>query len=265
MSNGLVPWYDRRNLRASVVNFGIGRILVILLIVALVGWLAVSRWQLHRERTAHENAELARTNAIAERDVSRKAVLSAADAMKILGDSLQAIERLGVQRGTEGVKSDAFDRATGRTSVVRGGVTVTPGAIVTTTTSSSPTRVDSVDVRIAVFHVDSSGARSGPRYVADARVEVPAPPAEARLQLGVRLLPISLSTRIQCGEAVGGIKPATMAVLGPAGVELEVQPLQLNARVCNEDFGRPKGWRVSVGWVGAAAAVGFVAGVLVVH
>jgi hypothetical protein len=262
MTNGLVPWYDRRNLRASILNFGIGRILVIALVLGLVLWLAISRWQLHRERSAHENAELRADSLEAVNDVSRRAVLSAADAMRILGDSLQAMERRGVQLAG-GVKTDAFDRATGRTSVVRGGVTVTPSAIVTTTTSSQPTRVDSVDVRIAVFHVDSSGARAGPRYVADARVEVPAPPRAASLALGVRLLPIALSTRIQCGEAVNGIRPASMAVIGPTGYNLEVEPLQLNARVCNEDFGRPKGLRIPIGWAGGLAAVTFGLGVLV--
>lgn len=247
----------------SAQRIGIGRVIVGLVILALLAWVAISRWQLHRERQAHEDAELARSNAIAERDISRRAVLSASDAMRILGDSLQALERLGVQRGTVGIKSDAFDRATGRTSVVRGGITVTPGAIATTTTSSSPTTSDSLDIRVAVFHVDSLGARAGPRYVADARVEVPRPPAAASLQLGVRLAPIALSPRIQCGEAVGGIRPATMAVIAPVGVSVEVEPLELNARVCNEDFGRPRGLRIPIGWAGAGMAVAFVAGVLV--
>lgn len=252
-----------QNARARVVNFGIGRTIVILLIVALVAALAWSRWQLHREQRAHEDADLRADSLIAVNDISRKAVLSAADAIKILGDSLQAIERRGVQLSS-GVKSDAFDRATGRTTVVRGGISVTPGAIVTTTTSS-PTRRDSLDVRIAVFHVDSSGSRAGPRYVADARVEVPPPPRAASLALGVRLLPIALAPRIQCGDAVNGIRPATMAVIAPAGVALEVQPLELNARVCNEDFGRPKGLRIPIGWAGGLAAGAFVAGVLLGH
>jgi hypothetical protein len=229
MTNGLVPWYDRRNLRASILNFGIGRILVIALVLGLVLWLAISRWQLHRERSAHENAELRADSLEAVNDVSRRAVLSAADAMRILGDSLQAMERRGVQLAG-GVKTDAFDRATGRTSVV--------------------TR-------------RSSDLRAGPRYVADARVEVPAPPRAASLALGVRLLPIALSTRIQCGEAVNGIRPASMAVIGPTGYNLEVEPLQLNARVCNEDFGRPKGLRIPIGWAGGLAAVTFGLGVLV--
>lgn len=250
--------------RAKAVNFGIARLLVGLLVLVLVGALAWSRWQLHREQQAHENAALAASNAIAERDISRKAVLSAADAMKILGDSLAAYERLGVQRAG-GVKTDALDKATGRTTVVKGGITVKPGTISTTTTSSQPTTTDALDIRVAVFHVDSSGARAGPRYVADARVQVPRPPAAASLTLGVKLSPIALAPRIQCGNAVDGIRPATMAVIAPVGVDITVEPLELNARVCNEDFGRPRGLRIPIGWAGGLAATAFVAGVLLGH
>ena len=259
-----VKWYNVQRLKSSAVNFGIGRIAVIVVVLALVVGLGISRWQLSRARAAQEKSALRASNAIAERDVSRKAVLSAADALKILGDSLQAIERLGVQRDGGGVRRDAFDRATGRTSVVRGGISVTPGAISTTTTGVVR---DTADVRIAVFHVDSSGARVGPRYVADATVNVPRPPAAASLRLGVTFSPIAISPRIQCGPAVDGIRPATLAVLGPAGVALEVQPLELNVRVCNEEFGRPKGIRIPIGTVGllagGALVAGFVTGVLV--
>lgn len=253
-----IEWWRVRN---AVQGFGIARSVGVLAIVVLVGALVWSRWQLNRQKGAYETLALEKSNAIAERDVSRKAVLSAANAVKILGDSLQALERLGVQRGTDGVRRDDFDRATGRTSVVRGGISVTPGEILTRTVSRPTT--DSLDVRIAVFRVDSSGARAGPRYVADARVEMPRPPAAASLNLGVRLLPIALSPRIQCGEAVNGIRPATMAVIAPVGVAVEVQPLELNARVCNEDFGRPRGWRIPIGWAGGLAAVAFVAGAVV--
>lgn len=250
-----------QNLRARAQSFGVGRILVILLIVVLAGWLAFSRWQLGRERRAHEDASLRASNAIAERDVSRKAVLSAADAVKILGDSLQAVERLGVQRPGSGIKPDAFDRATDRTTVVRGGISVTPGAINITTVAVAR---DSSTIR---FHVDSSLAHLGPRYVADATVTIPPRPAMPTLQLGVRFSPIVLEPRIQCGPPIDGIRPATMAVLGPAGVPLEVQPLELNVRVCNEDFGRPTGIRVPLSTAGLVSAgalvVGFVAGVLV--
>lgn len=249
------------NLRGRVQSFGVGRSLVVLLIVVLVAWLAFSRWQLGRERRAHEDASLRASNAIAERDVSRKAVLSAADAVKILGDSLQAVERLGVQRSGGGVKSDAFDRATDRTTVVRGGISVTPGSISTTTVAVAR------DSSTVTFHVDSSVAHLGPRYVADAVVTIPPRPALPTLRLGVTFSPIVLEPRIQCGPAVDGIRPATMAVLGPAGVPLEVRPLELNVRVCNEDFGRPTGIRVPLSTAGlltaGGLALGFVAGVLV--
>lgn len=244
------------NLRARAESFGIARTLVAIVILALLVWLAISRIQLARERRAHENAELAVSNAIAERDVSRRAVLSAAESMRILGDSMQALERLGVQRG-DGIRRDDFDRATDRTSVVRGGITITPGTITTTTTSTTAT-TDSL-----VFHVDSSSARAGPRYVVDAIVKTPPAPAAASLQLGIRFSPIVLSPRIQCGEAVNGIRPASMAVIAPTGVAVEVERLELNARVCNEDFGRPKGWRIPVGWAAGLAGAAFVAGVVV--
>lgn len=255
-------WY---RVREAVTGFGIGRALVVLLILILAAGLAFSRWQLHRARNESEGLALRADSLEAAGDVTRRAMLSASDAVKILGDSLQAVERRGVQLSS-GVKPDAFDRATGRTTVVRGGITVSPGTITTTATSTPVSRsTDSLDVRIGIFHVDSSGARSGPRYVADARVSLPPPPQLGRLELGVRLEPIALAPRIQCGAPVNGIRPATMAVVAPVGISVDIAPLELNARVCNEDFGRPKGWRVPIGWVGAAAAVGFVAGVLVAH
>lgn len=238
----------------------LGWIVVIGAVVALV-WAIVMTVKLKHAQAAAATNALAASNAIAARDVSRAVAIAARDSVRIFGDSLHAVERLAVQPAKP-IKTDALDRATGRTTVVRGGVTVTPGAIATTVTST-PTTVLADDVRSAHFHVDSSAAVAGPRYIADADVTVPRPPAVASLRLGVSLSPIVLAPRIQCGPPDrAGVRPATLLVTGPAGVALEVGATEVDVHACNPDFGRPSGIRVPLTAAVIAALVSAAAAAL---
>lgn len=223
------------------------------LLVMLLGAIAVQTWRLQRALDAGEQNGLRADSLAAVVDTTRVTVLRERDRARILGDSLQAVERRGVQV-TDPARDD-FDRATGRSSVARGGISVTPDRIITTSTSGLST-VDSTDVRRAEFRIDSSAAVASPRFTAEAAVTMPAPPAAAELALDVQLMPIVLRPRVQCGAPdPAGIRPATMAVVGPLGYDLEVLPLDVDVRACNPDFGRPKGMRVGLGTVGFVALV----------
>lgn len=225
-------------------------------IVALLLAIGISRWQLHRAQAAGEKNALRASNAIASADVTRKTALSQRDALRILGDSLRAVERLAVQQ-PKGPARDAFDRATDRTSVARGDVTVQPRRIDATAASSPTTQLEG-DVRSAHFEVDSA------RYKATVDVEVPKPPLVATLRLGVSLPPIRLQPRWQCGKPdAGGIRPATLALIAPEGYEVTIGPLEADVHQCNPAFGKPRGLRVPLWTVGAAAGAGLVAGVLI--
>jgi len=217
--------------------------LAVALLLFLVGWLIVSRIQLAHARSAAETNALRASNAVAERDVSRTTALRAADSARLLGDSLRAVERLVVQ-APRGLKPDAFDKATGRTSVVHGGVTVTTGPVSTTAVSTSST-VSASDVRSALFHVDSSAARASVRFVADVRVDVPPPPKPGVLKLDVSFPPVTLDARQQCGPPdAAGVRPATLAVVAPVGMSVTVNRFEADVHGCNPDFGRPGGVRV---------------------
>jgi hypothetical protein len=238
--------------------------IVVLAAVLGIGWAIVMTVKLKHAQAASASNALATSNAIAERDVSRAVSLARKDSIKIFGDSLHASERLAVQPAKP-IKSDALDRATNRKSVARGSVTVTPGNI-STSASSSPTTLLSDDVRSAHFHVDSSGSVAGPRYVADADVKVPPPPAAATLALGVTLSPITLSPRIQCGPPDrAGVRPATLLVEGPAGVPIGVGRTEVDVHTCNPDFGRPTGIRVPLTFAVLLALASATAAALLTH
>ena len=226
--------------RPSVLVAALG---VAVLSLALVA--GALTFQLHRTRAAAAANALRADSLSAANDTMRAVALSARDRARILGDSLQAMERRGVQLAS--VAPDALDKATGRTSVARAHITVTPH-IVTTTATSTPTTVATNDVREAAFHVDSSHAVASPRFTADVAVRVPPPPSAASMRLAVALEPITLSPRVQCGAPdAGGIRPASLAVVAPVGVTLDVAPLDVDVHACNPEFGRPTGVRVSLG------------------
>lgn len=227
------------------------------IVVVLLATVAVSRWQLHRAQAAGEKNALRASNAIAERDKTRKTALSQKDRIRLLGDSLLAVERLAVQ-APKGLARDPFDKATDRTSVARGDVTVTPDRIDASATSSPTTESD--DVRSAHFEIDST------RYKAVVDVDVPKPPLLAQLRLGVTLPPIKLEPRWQCGAPdAGGIRPTTLALISPQGYEVTIGRLEADVHTCNPDFGKPRGIRVPLWTVGAGAGLGVVLGVLIAH
>jgi hypothetical protein len=209
--------------------------------------LVVSRVELAHNRATSASNALRADSLAAALDTTRAIALSLKSRNAILGDSLQALERRAVQ--VAAVDRDALDKATGRTSVVRTGITVTPGTVKTEALGASTVSADSV--RMAVFHVDSSAAVGSTRFVADVVTRIPPPPALASLSLSLKLEPIHLEPRIQCGAPdAGGVRPASLAVLAPVGVTTTLEPLTIDVHACNPDFGRPTGIRVPLGTVG---------------
>jgi hypothetical protein len=236
----------------------LGWIMVIALVLALL-WAAVMTWKLKSAQAAAEKNALATTNALAAADHSRAVAIAARDSVRIFGDSLHAAERL-IRQPAKSIAPDAIDRATGRSSIFHGAITVAPGNISTTATAVS-SGTDSV--RSAKFHVDSSTSKTGPRYVADADVSIPRPPGAASLRLGVSLAPILLKPDLQCGPPDrAGIRPATLLVTGPSGYPLEVGPAELDVHACNPDFGRPRGIRVPLTVAVGAALLSALAAAL---
>lgn len=228
---------------------------VVLLTIALV----VMGFRLRSARAAGEANALRADSTAAVLDTTRRVLLSERDRVRLLGDSAQALERRVVQLSA--VTPDDFDRATRRTSVVRGGIAVTPGRVVTEASGASS--VAAGDVREAVFHVDSSSAGATARFVADVAVRVPPPPVAATLRLDVALSPIVLRPRVQCGAPdAGGVRPASIAVIAPAGVTLDVLASEIDVRACNPEFGRPTGVRVPLGVAVSGALVAALTAVL---
>lgn len=113
------------------------------------------------------------------------------------------------------------------------------------------------DVRTAHF-----AGREEP-YTYDADVALPAPPAEGSLDLQITLDSIRLETRLGCGDAVGGVRPAQVTVLGPSWATLSLSEVEQAREVCASPILTPPGftlWSGDVPWW--LVPLSFVAGII---
>lgn len=221
-----------------------------LVVGVLVLSLLVALFLLRREQRNGERLALAASNARAAADTTRRL---SGRVLAVLGDSLAAYQRLALQNRIE---RDELDRALGSVSAVRSRLELTVRTL-TARGGTTAVVVDSAtDTRTATFAVDSVPFR------VRASVALPPPPAPGRFAVTVALDPVRIEPRVTCGPAVDGIRPASLTVVTPPWITAEVVGVSLEPRVCNEDYGRPRGWRVPVVAVPISFGLGALTGVL---
>lgn len=202
-----------------------------------------------KERAAE--AALDRSNAMAAADSSRQL---AGKVQALLGDSLQAVQRLALQQQQ---KADALDRALQLERIAAAGLRATirkleasiAGAPVLEDTATK-TRTGSFDYR-------------EPPYTIVARVTLPPPPAAGRLQLSVVLDPVPLQLRLGCGPPdVHGIRPASATLTGPPWATLELGAVEQSPDLCKSPALKPKG-PSRTKWAAIGAGVALLARALI--
>lgn len=198
-------------------------------IALLVVGLFVQSCRLADAKEAVRDEGLARANAEARADSSRDAAANNARLAKLLGDSLQAVERLAVQAT---IRADAIDRALGRVTQVNLALTATVQDLALRNVAGGPVTETPEGVRQAEFRV-----RQEP-FSLFTRVSLERPPGAARLDtLSIAVDPIPVFPRLQCdldGTGPADVKRATVLVTSPATwATLNVGPVQADEDVCN--------------------------------
>lgn len=220
--------------KAIVAAFGI-------LLIA-VGWLA---FDLSRERAAHRDQAFRADSIAAALDTTRAV---SARAQKVLGDSIKGIERRAVQ--VVGITPDELDKALKRysTSIVSTITSIRPLIDVQRT---APVTVTAQDERKAEFTVDSTP------YHVKAAVALPAPPANGRIGISVRLDTAHVSYRIQCGKAKdGGVQPASVEINTPPWLAIGITNATTDQHVCNPQPAKASLWKELL-WGAGGVAVGW--------
>lgn len=210
---------------------------VVALLVMALGW---QSWQLARERSRVRDLVLRADSVEAAADTTRAV---SARALKVLGDSVQAVERRVVQ---ERQAKDALDRALGRERIARAGVTVeldSLRAVVQAPVTSDP----GDSVRSARFVVDEVAVTG------TAVATLPRPPAAGSLDLRLAVRPIPLHLRLGCGPAVNGMRPATALLAGPTWAALTLDSLSQDPGLCRSPIleERVSRWK----WAGVGGGI----------
>lgn len=197
-----------------------------IVVAAVVGALAWGGWSVHALRVERERgraAALRADSAEAARDSSREVVVS--ERLRgLVGDSAAVHERRVLQVRQE---ADSLDRALGRERAARYRVEAEVAAL--RAVAAAPVSVDAADsVREGRFIV-----RQAPYHV-EASVVLPRPPAPGRMDMVVRVDSATFEARVGCGaEGVGGVRPATLALVGPAWVRARIVRVEQEPRVCS--------------------------------
>lgn len=189
------------------------------LVAIVIGYLA---FELHQERKAHLEQAFRADSIAAALDTTRAID---ARAQKVLGDSLRGVERRAVQ--VVGITPDELDKALKRysTSIIQTVASIKPLIDVQ---RLAPVSVDTAGERKATFLVDSAP------YHVKAAVALPAPPANGRIGISVRLDSARVSYRIQCGKAKdGGVQPASVEVSSPPWLAMGITNATTDQNVCN--------------------------------
>lgn len=197
-------------------------------VAAVIGYLA---FELHQERKAHREQAFRADSIAAALDTTRAV---SARAQQVLGDSLRGVERRAIQ--VVGITPDQLDKALKRysTSIIATVASIKPLIDVQRT---APVTVTAQGERKADFAVDSAP------YHVKAAVALPAPPAQGRIGISVRLDTARVSYRIQCGKAKdGGVKPASVEISSPPWLSMGVTNATTDQNVCNPAASKMSLW-----------------------
>lgn len=212
-------------------------------LLVIIGWLTFDR---NRERAAHREQAFRADSVAAALDTTRAV---SARAQKVLGDSIRGIERRAVQ--VVGITPDELDKALKRysTSIIATVASIKPLIDVQRTAQVT---VNAEDERKADFTVDQAP------YHVKAAVALPAPPANGRIGISVRLDTARVSYRIQCGNAKdAGIKPASVEISSPPWLSMGITNATTDQNVCNPAAAKRSIWKnllwgaggVGAGWL----------------
>jgi hypothetical protein len=219
------------------------------IVLALVLAVGVQTVRLRREQQAQRDQAFRADSIAAALDTTRAV---SARAQQILGDSLRGVERRAVQ--VAGITPDELDKALRRysTSIIATVASIKPLIDVQRT---APVTVNAQDERKADFVVDSAP------YHVRAAVALPAPPANGRIGLSVRLDTAHVSYRIQCGKAKdGGVQPASVEISSPPWLSMGITNATTDQNVCNPQQTKGSIWKDLL-W----GAAGIGAGWLIFH
>lgn len=142
--------------------------------------------------------------------------------LKSFGDSVAGATRLAFQQE---VVRDAIDKAlrvvsASKTNIVIHVDTVRASGTGTGVTETADVRKDSFTVRQEPFTVTAA-------------VALPRPPSKGSIKLGVVTDSIQLGVRLQCGEPVRGVRPASILVTTPKWMNAKIEGAQTTPQACN--------------------------------
>lgn len=190
----------------------------LVIIVAL--WGSCQTLEASKARKRAATAALAASNEAAAHDSTRQLAGAVA---KLLGDSLQAVQRLAVQTRLE---RDQLDRALKLERIASAGLRVTIAEL-RRELASGPVLEDTAGTRSASWSLRQ------PPYSIEATATLPRPPATGTLAIGVRLDSIPLHLRLSCGAPDQfGIRPAAATLTGPPWARLELGRVEQDQDVC---------------------------------
>lgn len=192
----------------------------VIVLVALAGVVAQT-CNLQRADSRADKAA-ARADSVEAANDTTRFVVAIGAIRTLYGDSVRAVERRAVQIAP---RLDALDRALQRITVANATLLARVSALQTTVLGT--VLVDSSDTRRASFVVDTTP------YRGTAEVALP-PQGAGSLVLDLRVDPVRLRTRVQCGETTAtGFRPATLVVSGPEWLRVQVDSTQQSPDVCN--------------------------------
>lgn len=202
------------------------RLLAGILVALMIALVLSHLWQERHLRRDLAGALLRADSLEAAADTTRRVLTEALDHSTI------AFERRLVQ---ERQHQDSLDRVYRRERTARIAAEIQVRALDTTLTGQVTT--DSLDlVRRAHW-----GPVYQEPYTVEVEVALPRPPAEASLQLGIKLDPIPVELRPGCGPAgPTGIRPATVAATVPEWAPITFTLASQDPAVCRSPALQPR-------------------------
>jgi hypothetical protein len=207
------------SLRAFALKY---QIALIIILVAIIGAGAIAIKVLRGQVAA---AQLAELNAKAAADSTRDVEMSKKDSIKLLGDSLRAVEQLAVQ---ERMKADAFDRATKRQTEALIAATLVIERVSGLIGSSDTVRSSRGDsMRFAKFH-----ERREP-FTLDAEASLPRS-GRAILSYTIAVDTARAELRLGCSAPERGklVRAATASAITADWLKLRFDRVQQSPEIC---------------------------------
>ena len=199
-------------------------------VIVLLLLLGVAQFRLHRAEAATRVAALHADSLGAALDTSHTIALSRRDSIKILGDSMQVVERRVFQVPQT---NDALTKALGLQQKAIAALTAQVKSLAVRVTSTKPVVTDpATGARSATFTIDSVPFHD------TLKVSLPVS-GPGTLTAALHLSPASIGLRLGCGAATSGIRSASATLTGPTWLSLELGRVEQTPELCNPTPQRP--------------------------